>query len=118
MIARVEEWAIQETQSYLQRKQHEVAQRGVRVTIETSMGAPAWFIDECVQAHHAGLVVMASHGRSGLGRFLVGSVAQSVLRQSAASVLLVRFHESQADHVSAVSAVEKPSRARAIASPT
>ena len=93
IIAKVEEWAIQETQSYLQRKQQEVAHRGGRVTTETSVGAPAWFIEECVQAHHAGLVVMASHGRSGLGRFLLGSVAQTVLRESEVPVLLVRLHE-------------------------
>lgn len=95
--AKVEEWAIAETQSYLQRKQHEVADRGGRVSTESSVGSPSWFISECVQAHHAGLVVMASHGRSGLGRFLLGSVAQSVLRESDVPVLLVRLHEPRAD---------------------
>jgi nucleotide-binding universal stress UspA family protein len=94
ILAKVEEWPIEETRSYLQRKQHEVANRGVRVMIERSVGSPAWFIEECIQAHRAGLVVMASHGRSGLGRFLLGSVAQSVVRESAVPVLLVRFHES------------------------
>lgn len=93
IIAKVEEWAIQETQSYLQRKQQEVTSRGIRATIEASIGSPAWFIDESIQAHQAGLVVMASHGRSGLGRFLMGSVAQSVLRESKAPVLLVRLQE-------------------------
>lgn len=116
LIAKMGEWAIQETRSYLQRKHHEVAHRGVRVRTETSMGSPAWFIDECVQTHHAGLVVMASHGRSGLGRFLLGSVAQTVLRESVAPVLLVRFHEPQTDQMAAVSSVERPSRARVIAS--
>ncbi len=93
VLAKVEEWTIEETRSYLRRKQEEVASRGVRVTIESSTGSPAWFIEECIQAHQAGLVVMASHGRSGLGRFLVGSVAQHVLRESNAPVLLVRLHE-------------------------
>jgi nucleotide-binding universal stress UspA family protein len=95
LLAKIEEWTIEETRSYLQRKQHEVASRGVRATVETSTGSPAWFIDECVQAHQAGLVVMASHGRSGLGRFLLGSVAQTVLRESDVPVLLVRLHEPQ-----------------------
>lgn len=96
-LAKVEEWTVEETRSYLQRKQHEVANREVRVTTESSVGSPAWFIEECIQAHNAGLVVMASHGRSGLGRFLLGSVAQAVLRESEAPVLLVRLHEPQAD---------------------
>lgn len=95
LLAKIEEWTIEETRSYLQRKQREVVSRGVRATIESSTGSPAWFIDECVQAHQAGLVVMASHGRSGLGRFLLGSVAQTVLRESDVPVLLVRLHDSQ-----------------------
>ena len=95
LLAKVEEWTIEETQNYLRRKQEEVASRGVRVTTERSTGSPAWFIEECVQAHQAGLVVMASHGRSGLGRFLMGSVAQDVLRESSAPVLMVRLHEPQ-----------------------
>ncbi len=93
ILAKVEEWTVEETRSYLQRKQHEVVNRGVRATIESSTGSPAWFIEESVKAHQAGLVVMASHGRSGLGRFLLGSVAQTVLRESAVPVLLVRLHE-------------------------
>ncbi len=107
IVAKVEEWAIEETRSYLQRKQLEVANRGVRVTTEISVGSPAWFIDECVQAHHAGLVVMASHGRSGMGRFLLGSVAQTVLRESEAPVLLVRLHEIQVEPAAAIPSVEQ-----------
>jgi len=92
IIAKVEEWAVAETQSYLLQKQQEVANRGLRVTIESATGSPAWFIEECAQAHNAGLVVMTSHGRSGLGRLLLGSVAQTLLREGEVPVLLVRFH--------------------------
>ncbi|HEY7417865.1 MAG TPA: universal stress protein [Ktedonobacteraceae bacterium] len=95
ILANVENWMIEETRNYLQRKQHEVASRGMRVTTEISTGAPAWFIEECVQANQAGLVVIASHGRSGPGRFLMGSVAQSVLRDSDVPVLLIRLNELQ-----------------------
>jgi nucleotide-binding universal stress UspA family protein len=93
VVVGAESWAIEETKHYLQRKQEEVAQRGLRVTTESSTGAPAWFIEECVQAHHAGLVVMASHGRGGLGRLLLGSVAQSVLRDGEVPVLLMRLQQ-------------------------
>ena len=37
----------------------------------------------------AGLVVMTTHGRSGLGRWLYGSVADQVLRRTDVPVLLV-----------------------------
>ncbi len=95
ILSKVEDWMVEETRNYLQLKQHEVASRGVRVTIECSTGSPAWFIEECAQSHRAGLVVMASHGRTGMGRFLVGSVAQSVLRDSEIPMLLVRLNQSQ-----------------------
>ena len=42
---------------------------------------------------NAGLIVMASHGRGGLGRALFGSVADSVLRRSRVPVLLIRLEE-------------------------
>jgi nucleotide-binding universal stress UspA family protein len=93
VIAGAEDWAIEETNRYLQRKQEEVAERGLHVTTESSTGSPAWFIEECIQAHNAGLVVMASHGRSGLGRLIMGSVAQSVLREGEVPVLLVRHQQ-------------------------
>jgi nucleotide-binding universal stress UspA family protein len=38
----------------------------------------------------AGLIVMSSHGRGGLGRLVHGSVADAVLRESSVPVLLVR----------------------------
>jgi nucleotide-binding universal stress UspA family protein len=39
----------------------------------------------------ADAIVMGSHGRSGLERFLMGSVAESVMRESHKSVILCKF---------------------------
>ena len=39
------------------------------------------------------LISMATHGRSGLNRFLLGSVAEKVLRGTANPLLLVRATE-------------------------
>lgn len=54
--------------------------------------------DEIVKAADetkADVVVIATHGRSGIGRAILGSVADHVVRHSArASVLLVRAHEA------------------------
>jgi nucleotide-binding universal stress UspA family protein len=41
-------------------------------------------------AHRADLIVMSTHGRSGLGRWVLGSVADRVLRGATLAVLLVR----------------------------
>lgn len=49
-------------------------------------------------AHHLGadLIVMGTHGRRGLSRMLLGSVAESVVRTSQCPVLTIRPHA--ADH--------------------
>ena len=91
VITGAEEAVLEETNTYLKHIQQQAISRGMRVSIESTTGIPAWFIGECAQAHHAGLVVMASHGRSGMGRWLLGSVAQNLLREVEAPVLLVRF---------------------------
>ncbi|HEX2912320.1 MAG TPA: universal stress protein [Chloroflexia bacterium] len=42
----------------------------------------------------AGLVVMPTHARAGLGRVLLGSVAENVVRQSNLPVMMIRIHET------------------------
>jgi nucleotide-binding universal stress UspA family protein len=49
----------------------------------------------CVQRQGAGLVVMGTQGRHGIGRFLLGSVAEAFLRQADVPVLLVRSPQDQ-----------------------
>ncbi len=53
-------------------------------------GNPADVIIESAAADKATLIAMATHGRSGLDRWLVGSVAEKVLRGAANPLLLVR----------------------------
>jgi hypothetical protein len=40
----------------------------------------------------ADLVIMGSHGRTGLARLLLGSVARNVLHHASCSVLVIRRH--------------------------
>lgn len=60
----------------------------VRCSVEK--GKPADIIIEKTAAEKKLLITMASHGRSGLNRFLLGSVAEKVLRGSANPLLLIR----------------------------
>ena len=51
----------------------------------------AWLeICEAAQEENADLIVMGSHGRSGLSHVLLGSVAEKVVRHAACPVLVVR----------------------------
>jgi nucleotide-binding universal stress UspA family protein len=60
--------------------------------VETSVwyGPPAEAIAEAARYRNADLIVMSSHGRSGLGRLVLGSVAESVLRATPTPILLIR----------------------------
>lgn len=53
-------------------------------------GHPAERILECAESRSADLIVLTSHGRSGLSRFLLGSIAERILRHAICPVLVVR----------------------------
>jgi nucleotide-binding universal stress UspA family protein len=54
------------------------------------VGHPVDVILQAATDWPADLIVIGSHGRSGLGRVLLGSVAESVVRQAPCPVLVVR----------------------------
>lgn len=63
---------------------------GVNVTCTVERARAEEAIIEKAAADKGTLITMATHGRSGLNRFLLGSVAEKVLRGSANPLLLVR----------------------------
>jgi len=63
---------------------------GYTVAIEVRFGDPAQAIIDYVNESDIALVAMATHGRSGLGRIVLGSVAERVLRGVGVPVLLMR----------------------------
>jgi nucleotide-binding universal stress UspA family protein len=67
-----------------------VRERAPRAEGILRMGAPADEILAVAKEHGADLVVMGTHGRTGLARALLGSVAEKVVRRSEAPVLTVR----------------------------
>lgn len=63
---------------------------GVEVTTATEVGQPSRAIVEYVDEHDVDHVVIGSHGRKGLSRVLLGSVAELVVRRSPVPVTVVR----------------------------
>ena len=59
-------------------------------TAEVVFGPPYVAITEAAARHHAGLIVVATHGRTGLLHLLLGSVAERVARTAVCPVLTVR----------------------------
>ncbi|MWV65196.1 universal stress protein [Halorubrum sp. JWXQ-INN 858] len=69
-------------------------ERGIPVEKHLRRGRPHEQILDAVDAYDADLIVMGTHGRTGLGRFLTaGSVAERVVRYSPVPVLTARAGE-------------------------
>ena len=62
---------------------------GLRADGELREGRPAIEIVRAAQERHADLIVMGTHGRSGFQRWVLGSVAETVLRRAQCPVLTV-----------------------------
>lgn len=70
---------------------HNVVHQSLR--IELRHGSPAQEIVKASQEIHADLIIMCTHGRSGLSHVLMGSVAERVVRRSPCPVLTIKPDE-------------------------
>ena len=82
------------SQNYLVEMTHKLLSEGVRVQWQAESGNVANHILGAAEKQSVDLVVMSTHGLSGLGRWMLGSVADRVLRHSVKPVLLIRTLET------------------------
>ncbi|SDF99840.1 Nucleotide-binding universal stress protein, UspA family [Halorubrum xinjiangense] len=68
---------------------------GIDLTTAVEMGTPHEVILRYADDHDVGLLVMGTHGRTGVERYLLGSVTEKVVRLSDAPVVTVRADESE-----------------------
>lgn len=74
----------------------ELKSRGVKASASVESG-PAWQrLGELVEEHGIGLVVMATHGLTGLAHVLLGSTAERLVRTCPCPVLTVKAHKPAA----------------------
>ena len=66
---------------------------GIKVSCTVERGNPAEVIIERSAADKGTLIAMATHGRSGVTRWMMGSVAEKVLRGSESPMFLIRADE-------------------------
>lgn len=88
-----EEWygaAREAAEDLFDRACEEAAAAGVDLRTEIVVGSAGPAIVEYVTDHDVDHVVMGSHGRSGLSRLFLGSVAERVLRGAPTTVTVVR----------------------------
>ncbi len=80
---------------YLHPVAAELRGRGVKVEMLVRWGEPAREIVAAARDSDSDLIAMTTHGRSGLGRLLFGSVAETVLREAEIPLFLMRQTEAQ-----------------------
>jgi nucleotide-binding universal stress UspA family protein len=82
--------AEEDAQVYLENVAEGLKEQGLQVTIATGVGPVASSIIEYAEANQVDLIAMSTHGRTGLARWALGSVADRVLRSGSTPILLVR----------------------------
>jgi hypothetical protein len=96
--------------------------KGFTVSREVSLGYAAESILDVAAKHKVDLIAMSSHGRTGFGRLLMGSVADQVVRRSPRPCLVIRpaaiAQERQRDEPSAAAEVVTGLAAAKIVVPT
>ena len=83
-----------EASEYLDEVAGRLRGRGITVETMTPEGSADQEILEAARRLPADLILMTTHGRSGLGRLVFGSVAEGVLRSSPCPVLLIRASDA------------------------
>lgn len=91
LLTGLREIAYEEAEVYLRDQQTRLAETGTAVSVRVVDGEPvADMILEAAAELSTDLIVMSTHGRSGVSRWVFGSVADRVLRSAGVPILLVR----------------------------
>lgn len=81
---------------YLDDTEKKLVQSGLKVTTKAALGNAAESIVDFAVQNKINLIIMASHGRSGISRWAYGSTADKVLHAIRTPVLVIRADECQA----------------------
>lgn len=89
-IAKLEAEMLDDADKKLQQFVEHQGDTTVHVDTRVTLSEPFWAICQIAEKESVDLIVMGSHGRTGLAQVLLGSVAERVVRHAACPVLVVR----------------------------
>lgn len=82
--------AVARARDYLSQIEERLTKAGIAVRSEVEVGFPADRVVAYAKENDIDLIAMSTHGRSGIGRWLLGSVADKVMHAANRPVLLIR----------------------------
>ena len=88
--AKVMKATVEHSQVMMKQFCHEWVERLPQVRYVVEGGNPFEKIIEAAENHRIDLIVLATHGRTGVKRLLIGNVAEKVVRHSSCPVLTVK----------------------------
>ncbi len=88
IASKLDEASHNEAANYLEKIATTLKLKGTAVKVEVLLGYPAEEIIKYSQRSGVDLIIMSTHGRSGVSRWVLGSVADKVIRQAEAPVLV------------------------------
>jgi nucleotide-binding universal stress UspA family protein len=89
-VVSINKEAVAAAEDYLKKVIKKVKYPGVKIGWEVVKGNEAESIAEYAKKNEVDLIIIATHGRSGVSRWVMGSVADRVLRSACVPVLMVR----------------------------
>lgn len=89
----IKDMLAQESEAALADVEAACEEHGIACQVQVREGHPADEILSAAEDHD--LVVMGTHGRSGLEHLLLGSVTEKVIRHATCPVLVIRSHEDE-----------------------
>ena len=98
-LERVRKQTVSRAEEYLVRVAKQVREQGVQVESTIVEGRPSVEITRLAETDHIDMIVLCTRGRSGLSRWLMGSVADRVVRGATVPVLLVRAEKQKLEQI-------------------
>ena len=89
-IQRLEDDNRKTAQEYLSKQVQRLKADGINAEAQVSFGMPSNVLEQFAEKNNVDLIVIATHGRSGISEWFWGSVAERVLKTSRIPVLMVR----------------------------
>ena len=87
--ARIQAEVEGEATEYLGDVASKLSDKGVEVDTSVVLGTPASAIADMAHEHDYDIIAMATHGRSGISRWVLGSVTETLVRTSGNPVLVI-----------------------------